>query len=236
MASQRRPYDEKLGSILSVAARVFADKGYHNASIRDIARATRVSLSGLYYYFGSKEELLFLIQDQAFSTLIERLEERIAEVDDPHLRLRILIDNHLRYFVANMAAMQVLSHEAESLGGEFRQRIAERRRRLIELTKEILLDLRPGTQLDLRVATFSLYGMINFLYHWYRPEHDVPVDRLVEDMTRLFVGGFLQTASTGEVGGPSERGGFVRVPSIHDGLDLEEIAEERLAASAWSAE
>ena len=48
MAEARTAYDEKLESILRASAAIFAEKGYHQASIRDIARATRVSLSGLY--------------------------------------------------------------------------------------------------------------------------------------------------------------------------------------------
>ena len=54
-------YDLRLKEILHTSARVFAEKGFHNASVRDISRETGVSLAGLYYYFQTKEELLFLI-------------------------------------------------------------------------------------------------------------------------------------------------------------------------------
>src|SRR5690606_37781278 len=116
-------------------------KGYHNASIRDIAHATGVSLAGLYYYFQSKEELLFLIEDHALGTLLENLERRLAGVNDPRARLRILIHNHLSYFVESMAEMKVLSHEADSLTGEFRQRIGGKMRRITEIAAEILTQL-----------------------------------------------------------------------------------------------
>ncbi|HEX7240729.1 MAG TPA: TetR/AcrR family transcriptional regulator [Longimicrobiaceae bacterium] len=195
MAEARSAYDEKLESILRAAAGIFAEKGYHQASIRDIARTTRVSLSGLYYYFGSKEELLFLIQDHAFGTLEETLDRMLEGVTDPHRKLRLLMENHLRYFVGNMAEMKVLSHEAESLTGEFRDRVNARKRRLSERAMSILEELNPSHPIDLRVATFSLFGMMNWLYNWYRPERDVPVERLAEDMSRLFLGGYLQDGS-----------------------------------------
>ena len=102
MAESRSRYDEKVALILRTAASIFADKGYHQASIRDISRATGLSLSGLYYYFSSKEELLFLIQDHCFGTILENLEELLTGVDEPRERLRLLIDNHLRFFVGNM--------------------------------------------------------------------------------------------------------------------------------------
>jgi AcrR family transcriptional regulator len=192
MAHDRRTYDEKLESILRTAAEIFAEKGYHQASIRDIARATRVSLSGLYYYFQSKEELLFFVQDHAFGTLLDNLERLLEGVEDPNRRLRLLIENHLRFFVANMAEMKVLSHEADSLTGEFRTRVNAMKRQLTEIAMQILRDLSPARDLDLRVSTFSLFGMMNWLYNWYRPGRDVPVDRLADEMSRLFLGGYLQ--------------------------------------------
>jgi TetR/AcrR family transcriptional regulator, cholesterol catabolism regulator len=195
MATERSAYDEKLEAILRTAALVFAEKGYHQASIRDIARATKVSLSGLYYYFKSKEELLFLIQDHAFGTLARNLDELLAGVEDPHRRLRLLIENHLRFFINNMAEMKVLSHEADSLTGELRDRVNAKKRGLSETAMSILAELKPEPDIDLRVATFSLFGMMNWLYNWYRPGRDVPVDRLAEEMSRLFLGGFLQNGS-----------------------------------------
>jgi TetR/AcrR family transcriptional regulator, cholesterol catabolism regulator len=201
MSSERSPYDEKLDSILSAAARIFAEKGYHNASIRDISRATGVSLSGLYYYFQSKEELLYLIQDHAFRTLVERLERRVAGVTDARQKLRILIDNHLHYFVNNMAEMKVLSHEADSLSGEYLQKVNGQKRRLTEIAGEILEELRPDSDVDSRVATFGLFGMMNWLYTWYRPDRDVGVDRLVDDLTRIYMTGFLDPEPPG-TGGP----------------------------------
>lgn len=191
MSDERSAYDEKLESILRTAARIFAEKGYHQASIRDIARATGVSLSGLYYYFDSKEELLFLIQDHAFGTLLANLERNLAGVDDPHRRLRILMENHLRYFIDAKAEMKVLSHESESLGGDYRRRVNEKKRRLSDTAMEILRELRPDGGVDLRVATFSLFGMMNWLYNWHRPGLDAPVETLVEDMYRIFLNGYL---------------------------------------------
>jgi TetR/AcrR family transcriptional regulator, cholesterol catabolism regulator len=208
MSPERSAYDEKLESILRTAAQVFAEKGYHQASIRDIARETRVSLSGLYYYFKSKEELLFLIQDHAFGTLARNLDELLKGVKDPHRRLRLLIENHLRFFVNNMAEMKVLSHEADSLTGDLRNRVNAKKRVLTDTAMAILQELKPDSTIDLRVATFSLFGMMNWLYNWYRPDRDLAVDRLAEDMSRLFLGGYLQDGASlpegARLGAPGE--------------------------------
>jgi TetR/AcrR family transcriptional regulator, cholesterol catabolism regulator len=194
MRSDRTPYDDKLDSILSVAADLFATKGYHNTSIRDISRATNISLSGLYYYFASKEELLYLVQDHAFQLLGE-LEERLERVPEPLDRLKLLIRNQLTYFVSHMSAMKVLSHEAQSLTGEYYQRIYIKKKRLKDLAMKVLKELHPGAEFDPRVATFALFGMMNWLYTWYDPDRDVDVDTLVEQLTRLFLHGYLPRES-----------------------------------------
>src|ERR1700685_4851281 len=108
-------FDKRLAEILTYATHVFCEKGYEGASMRDLSRASGMSLAGLYYYFESKERLLFLIQKHTFSTIVRRLKSRLEGVDEPEQRIRIFILNHLEYFLANQAAMKVLTHEAEVL-------------------------------------------------------------------------------------------------------------------------
>src|SRR5688572_7347580 len=192
MDEQQQSYDVKLAAILRAAAVVFAEKSFHEASIRDISRATGVSLSGLYYYFRSKEELLFLIQEQCFGAVLANLETLLQGVEDPHRRLRVLVENHLRFFVNNMQEIKVLSHEAETLRGEYRESVNAKKRRYTELCITILRDLAPsGRPIDERVAVFSLFGMMNWIYNWYRPGRDVPVAQLADDMSQLFLQGYL---------------------------------------------
>jgi AcrR family transcriptional regulator len=67
--------------------------------MRDLSRATGMSLAGLYHYCESKERLLFLIQKHTFTTILEKLKARLDKVTDPEQRIRIFILNHLEYFV-----------------------------------------------------------------------------------------------------------------------------------------
>src|SRR3989440_3600963 len=161
-------YDQKLELILRTAARIFAEKSYHSTSMRDISRATGVSLAGLYHYCKSKEELLFLIQDHCFGRVLERLEQRIRGIVDPFEKLRIFIDNHLSFFAANMAEMKVLSHEAESLEGDLHDRVSTKKDKYARLARKILREIQEHehakTQIDLTVATYALFGMMNWIY------------------------------------------------------------------------
>ena len=187
-------YDQKLVYVLKTSAAIFAEKGYHSTSIRDIARATKMSLSGLYYYFKSKDELLFLIQDYCFSTVIDDCRRLLAGVDDPVHRLKLLIENHLNYFVNNMNEMKVLSHEANSISGDFFKKVNSKKRQYVDLAMELVEEIARKYHvkgIDIRVATFSLFGMMNWIYNWYNPRKDVDVAALSQNITRIFLSGFL---------------------------------------------
>src|SRR6202051_2351087 len=94
-------FDKRLAQILTHATDVFCRKGYEGASMRDLSRASGMSLAGLYYYFESKERLLFLIQKHTFTTIVQRLKTRIEGVTDPEQKNRIIILHHLEFFLAH---------------------------------------------------------------------------------------------------------------------------------------
>src|SRR6185436_3012921 len=158
---QSSRYDQKHEFILRTAARIFAEKSYHSTSMRDISRATNVSLAGLYHYCKSKEELLFLIQDNCFGRVLERLEQRLEGVEDPITKLGIFIENHLSFFAANMSEMKVLSHEAESPGGDLYTHVSTRKDKYTQLDQQILSEVQETQQshepIDLTVATYALF-------------------------------------------------------------------------------
>ena len=192
-------HDQKLEMILRTSARIFAEKSYHSTSMRDISRATGVSLAGLYHYCKSKEELLFLIQDHCFGRVLGRLEERVKGVADPFEKLRIFIDNHLSFFAANMSEMKVLSHEAESLEGDLHKHVSTKKERYAKVARKILREIQDGeakrVQVDLTVATYALFGMMNWIYNWYDPSGKLSVNHLVDNITQLFLNGFLSSSA-----------------------------------------
>ncbi len=193
-------YDQKLEFILRTSARIFAEKNYHSTSMRDISRATNVSLAGLYHYCKSKEELLFLIQDNCFGRVLERLEERLQGVEDPITKLGIFIENHLSFFAANMSEMKVLSHEAESLRGDLYTHVSSRKDKYTKLARRILHEVQNSQgnkeTIDLTVATYALFGMMNWIYNWYDPQGKLKVSELANNLLKLFLNGFLANSVT----------------------------------------
>jgi AcrR family transcriptional regulator len=198
LESATRHHDEKLQKILKTSAKIFAEKGFHHTSVRDISRATRMSLAGLYYYFRTKEELLYLIQERCFATLLQRWDHASSSELDARARIRAFAENHLSFFLHNMHEMKVMAHEDESLTGEFEDKILVLKRRYVKVIVDLIGELQQkegGKGVDLRVATFALFGMMNWIYTWYQPKRDLPFPRLIEQMLRIYFFGVLQAGA-----------------------------------------
>ncbi|HLY91863.1 MAG TPA: TetR/AcrR family transcriptional regulator [Candidatus Angelobacter sp.] len=192
-------FDRQLAKVLEHAAHIFCEKGYEGASMRDLSRAAGMSLAGLYHYFESKEELLYLIQKHAFRTIIERLQERLKSATGPEQRIRIFIENHLDYFLANKEAMKVLTHEDETLKNGRGAEIRAIKREYYKICLELLEDLRKakGLQFSPRLAVLGLFGMINWIYTWHNPRVDADAHALAEEMGDLFLRGVLSAGRNG---------------------------------------
>src|SRR5712691_6044887 len=192
-------FDRRLARILVHATNVFCDKGYAAASMRDLSRASGFSLSGLYYYFESKEELLYLIQKHTFSTIVDRLRGRLADVVDPADRIRVFILNHLEYFLANQKAMKVLSHEDDVLKNGFGAEIAAIKREYYHTCLDLMDEFKAakGLEFNSRIAVLSLFGMMNWIYTWYKPRVDADANELARDMGDIFLRGICTGGQRG---------------------------------------
>jgi TetR/AcrR family transcriptional regulator, cholesterol catabolism regulator len=161
--------------------------------MRDLSRASGMSLAGLYYYFQSKERLLFLIQKHTFTTIVERLRARLEGVSDAEQRIRIFILNHLEYFLSNQAAMKVLSHEDDALKNGFASEVAAIKRQYYRICVGLLDDLKRdrGLQFSTRIAVLSLFGMMNWIYTWHNPRVDADAGQIAGEMSDLFLRGVM---------------------------------------------
>lgn len=208
-------FDRRLTQILEHATRVFYEKGYEGASMRDLSRQSGMSLAGLYYYFENKENLLYMIQRHTFRTVIDRLKQQLAGVSDPERRLRIFIENHLEYFLMNMKAMKVLSHEAGALKNELGQEIVGIKREYYRICLGLLQELKRtrgvqsppsngadpksstgrGARNEDRTQVLSLFGMMNWIYTWHNPRMDADAGELARTMGDVFISGVLGSAA-----------------------------------------
>ena len=166
--------------------------------MRDLSRASGVSLAGLYYYFESKERLLYHIQKHTFSTIVAKLKERLDGMNDPEERIRVFILNHLEYFLANQQGMKVLSHEDEALKNGLGSEIATIKRAYYRICVGLMDEFKDARKVDFdsRTAVMSLFGMINWIYTWYNPRVDGDAEELARRMGDIFLRGVMGRSST----------------------------------------
>ena len=184
----------KLEVILRKAAAVFCAKGFDRASVRDIARETGVSLAGLYYYFSSKKDLLYLIQRHAFQTMLASSRAALLELDCAEERLRVFVRLHLQYFIKHPNEMKVLTHEVGPLEHPLRRELSALKKSYYQLCfnqVDALLRERRLKAVNPRLAALSLFGMMNWIYQWYNPGVDPDAETLAEQMTATFLYGIL---------------------------------------------
>ena len=186
------PFDERLDQILTIAAKVFADKGFHPTTMRDLSRATGMSLAGLYHYIPGKDELLFLVQQRCFERVIAGAQQAVAQgAPSPTERLERFIHHHLGFFAGHMSEMKVLSHEANSLTGSRLDAINGLKRRYFEVLRNLIRDVEAehASPHDPQVAAYALFGMMNWIYNWYNPAGPLSPEALGERFAQLFMFG-----------------------------------------------
>jgi AcrR family transcriptional regulator len=182
-------YEKRLASILKAASRVIARDGFEGASMRDMAARGKIGLSGIYYYFKSKDELLFAIQHHAFSALTESLKERLHTAASPKERLRAVIDNHFRFFVDHTDEFRVCVHEIESLSGKYYQRVLAVRQEYFRVVRRAVGELFKGSTYEVDLATLFLFGSLNWVYMWYDPEKNRDINKVSSQFLKVFLHG-----------------------------------------------
>ena len=185
-------FDEKRRSILDSAAAVFAKLGMERASMAQIAQENNVSKALLYHYYPSKDLLIF---DIGRTHLVE-LEAAIIEADRPDLepraRLRHLIGSVLENYRTASNFHQVLLNGTGSLTEAQRLELREMERRIVKAFSDVLVDINPAlaqSQTCVTPVTMSLFGILNWVYTWFRPSGALSREGYADMVTALFLDG-----------------------------------------------
>jgi TetR/AcrR family transcriptional regulator, cholesterol catabolism regulator len=183
--------DKKIDMIATAAAKLFSMKGYIETSMEDIAVTAKLSKGGMYHYFDCKEDILYFILANFMDSLLEGLEQDIQNIEDPAGKIRYVISHHVEAYVAHVYSAKVLLNEAFNLSARKLSKIKSRER-LYFSTVAGVLSLYVGHNLDndtLRVVTFNLLGMCNWIYSWYDPQGATNPEQLSQIIFQNFVHG-----------------------------------------------
>ncbi|APG85525.1 TetR/AcrR family transcriptional regulator [Sinorhizobium americanum] len=185
-------FEEKQRGILTSAAAVFAEMGMEKASMAQIAAHSNVSKALLYHYYPSKDALIFDI----VRTHLAELDAAIEAADRPDLapgeRLRLLVRQVLENYRDADDQHKVQLNGTSALSPEQMAEIRTIERRIVKRFSSVLNDINPILNKDrplLMPVTMSLFGMMNWVYMWFRPDGPISRDEYAEIATTLILEG-----------------------------------------------
>jgi AcrR family transcriptional regulator len=132
--------EQRREEIFRAASRVFISRGYHAATVREIAREAKLSLGGLYAYIGTKEDLLYLFFDRITTTLRDAMRSAIEGLDDPVARIRAALRAGLETTEKYQDEILLMYQETKSLGRASRRAVLNREADYVAFVEEMLRD------------------------------------------------------------------------------------------------
>jgi AcrR family transcriptional regulator len=193
LSRRERRRDEERLRILRAAERVYRQRGYAAAGMREIAEEAELSPANLYHYFASKEELLFFAQDRALDRLLGALEvARTARGPVPE-RLRAFAVEHVRCLIDD-AEGSAAHFEFSALSPELRARIDAKRTTYKDGIRSLIaLGIRRGElrRCDPTLAMRGFAGALIWTSHWYRPDLPHSAEEVAQQIADFAVAGLV---------------------------------------------
>ena len=186
--AMRERYDRRRAEVVLDAARVFAERGYDQTSVPELAEALGLAAGSLYHYFGSKEQLLRAICDQLMDPLLEQAEALLEEPREPAEQLRALVRLWVEHVVAHRDHMLVFQQERHVIERGAAWRGVRASRKAFERLVEDALTRAGAGSSDPRLALSALLGMVNHTAQWYRPRGRLSAEAIADGYVDLLLG------------------------------------------------
>lgn len=178
--------------VVAAAGRLFAEKGYHGTSMRDLGRELGLLGSSLYAHVDSKQDLLVEVVEEGARLFQASADVALATGGPAANKLHRLIAGHIGVVVANPNVVRTYLNEARMLDPEHRGRVIAARDAYEQEFREVIAlgrsdgSLRPDA--DPKLASIFILSVLNAIERWYRPEGEVGVTELVDDVSEFALG------------------------------------------------
>ena len=196
-------YEAKRQGILGAAAVLFAQAGYANVKMMDIAKSCGASKSMLYHYFPRKEDVLFEIMKTQVESYLLATEAVMARPSAPEERLREFVSMWIRRASEARARITVLMYEHKFLPKRQRALVDGVARRLIERVAELVSQVNPALKLvgpaHHRTYTLLLFGLLNWTEVWFRRSGPIGPEEMADMIFDLFLNGLKAVGPAGKL-------------------------------------
>jgi TetR/AcrR family transcriptional regulator len=182
---------ERRVEILKSAAAAFRRRGYHGASMGEIADALQMTKGSLYYYFRNKEEILYFCHDYSLDILLGLLDTVEADGNPPDVRLRQLVVAFVHMIIDELQGT-ALTLDLGALSPPLLRRVIAKRDRFDQGIRRILQEgMERGTfaRGDPKLLTFAIMGAVNWISRWFDPQGRATSDEIGEAFADYLLAG-----------------------------------------------
>ncbi|QRP42838.1 TetR/AcrR family transcriptional regulator [Amycolatopsis sp. FDAARGOS 1241] len=197
--------------IIRAAADVFRQQGYEGATLLDVAKSLGTDRASLYYYIGSKEELLQEIVRNAIQNVLEAAETIKRSRAGAPEKIKALITSMVDNYVENYPYMSIYTQDLGRIArqeSDWATDVIDRTRRYEAVVRAVLAKgqkdgtVRSDVPVDL--IALSLFGMINWMHRWHRPDFKFSADQIADSFTKIYLEGSATDLGVEAIGGRSK--------------------------------
>lgn len=159
--------------IVTVAARLFATKGYGATSVQDIADDVGMLKGSLYHHISGKQALLVAVIQSVHDSALDRLSEARKQAGSPLETLSWFISDHVMYNIDHLNGIRVYFQEFRSLDAPNADRIWRDRLTYDRFVRKLVIDAQMSGEADGTVdpsdTAIAILALMNWVYQWYDP-------------------------------------------------------------------
>ncbi len=184
--------------VLAAAEKLFADRGYHATSVRDIATALEIKAGSLYAHIETKDDVLWELVNDAAGRFFAAAEPIIRSELVPIEKLRCLIAAHVAVVTGSVTSASVYTTEWRHLSEPRRTEFAARRDRYERMVRGLVRDcIREGTfaDMDEKFATLLILSSINWIYQWFRADGPMTPEEIARKLTEMLFNGLRRAGA-----------------------------------------
>ena len=188
---------ERRVEILRSATAAFRRRGYHGASVEEIARSLGMTKGNLYYYFRDKEEILFFCHDYSLDILLDLLKDVQADGRPPDEKLRRLIVAFVHMIIDELHGT-ALTLDLQALSPRLLRRVIRKRDRFDRAIRRLVqegMDQGLFARGDAKLLTFAILGAVNWITRWFDPQGEARSDRIAETFADYLVRGLRRSSA-----------------------------------------
>lgn len=194
-ASRQPAWDARRSEISRAAATLIKEKGFNGSSMETLAKKLRIRKATLYYYFSSKQELLYETLVEAVGGALARVEKIVKSDLSSREKLRLFLIDHIDSIVLNLEPVTVFIEEGRFLQRQYREKYIQMRDQYEKLLRRVLKEgMARGEfrKVDPKICGFAVLGMCNWIIRWYNPAGPLSSRELAEQYTDLIEKGLLK--------------------------------------------